>query len=150
MNKLDKHISPHIASQATLLAEMECLYNKIAKFTYFLVVEEYSFVNKRIFLSIYNKVGIKLCACWIGFCYPMSDDEVYEELYNHLISVFPDEATQEICDTAIVIVPAHAASLLERINHADHGLQYAVPYSFVKDWDQFMKSKVTHEEIKFD
>lgn len=42
MNKLDKHILPHISSQSVLLAEIEQLYDKMAKFNLYLVVEEYS------------------------------------------------------------------------------------------------------------
>lgn len=155
MNKPDKHISLHISSQSVLLAEIEQLYDKMAKFNLYLVVEEYSIVNNRIRISLYDRLGIKICANIIGFCYPMSDSAVYETLCRHLVTAVPEEYTTDFLidtleRTTLVFVPAHAASLLERINHAYHGLQYAVPYSFVKDWDQFMKSKVIHEEIKFD
>ena len=154
MNKPDKHILPHILSQSVLLSEIEQLYDKMAKFNLYLVVEEYSIVKNRIHISLYDRLGIKICANIIGFCYPMSDSAVYEALC-HLVAAVPEEYTTDFLidtleQTTLVFVPAHAASLLERINHADHGLQYTVLYSFVKDWDQFMKSKVIHEEIKFD
>ena len=155
MNKLDKHISLHISSQSVLLAEIQQLYDKMAKFNLYFVVEEYSIVNNRIYISLYDRLGIKIFANIIGFCYPMSDSAVYEALCRHLVAAVPEEyITNFLIDTlertTLVFVPAHAASLLERINYADHELKYAVPYSFVKDWDQFMKSKVIHEEIKFD
>ena len=87
-------------------AEFLSILTAISEHDFCVIIEDYSIVKRRIVFSIYSASGQRYYASRTDFCYPVTDDDIYEHICN---------AVTEECDiklsNAVVFVPAHAASL---------------------------------------
>lgn len=141
-----KNVKPFMTAQRQ---EMIDLYRMMEHYKYYAVVEEYSVVNRRVFIRIYDNEGSELHKGGISFGYPISDERVYEDLSEMLVAVAIGEQADKILATTLAFVPTHAASLLEYIRHQEWGLANAIPYFYKKDWDSFMKNRFSYLSSEF-
>ena len=88
-------------------AEFLSILTAISEHDFCVIIEDYSIAKRRIVFSIYSASGQRYYASRTDFCYPVTDDDIYEHICCYAVT--------EECDiklsNAVVFVPAHAASL---------------------------------------
>ena len=87
-------------------AEFLSILKAISEHNFFVIIEDYSIAKRRIVFSIYSSSGQRCYTSRTDFCYPMTDDNIYE----HICYAVTEECDIKLSN-AVVFVPAHAASL---------------------------------------
>jgi len=87
-------------------AEFLSILKAISEHDFFVIIEGYSIVKRRIVFSAYSSPGQRYYASRTDFCYPVTDDDIYE----HICNALRDECNINLSN-AVVFVPTHAASL---------------------------------------
>lgn len=89
-------------------AEFLSILKAISEHNFFVIIEDYSIIKRRIVFSIYSASGQRYYASRTDFCYPVTDDDIYE----HICNALTEKCNINIkLSNVVVFVPAHAASL---------------------------------------
>jgi hypothetical protein len=87
-------------------AEFLSILTAISEHDFCVIIEDYSIAKRRIVFSIYSASGQRYYTSRTDFCYPVTDDDIYE----HICYAVTEECDIKLSN-AVVFVPAHAASL---------------------------------------
>lgn len=95
-------------------AELQAIIEAIDKHNYFVIIEDYSIIKRQFVFSVYSRTGTRYYLSRTDCCYPITDNDVYDHIYNVLI----EELKISLNDVA-VFIPTHAASLIETFRYND-------------------------------